>query len=97
MIGNHKNLRWQHRWAGTEVINTRVLVWEDEYDALNRQDGTIILPPDPPSLVNARPEQYPIDEYPVSTRYTMDGKVRVILPRVAYPQLRIATVQGDLP
>ena len=95
-IGNHKNLRWQMAWAGTEIINTRVLVWGDEYDIPNRQDGTIILPPDPPSLANARPEQYPIDENPVSTRYTLDGLVRAILPRAAYPQLRIASVQGNL-
>ena len=63
MIGNHENLRFQYEWSGTSLINKRVLVYEDEYDTPNRQLGTIILPPDPPAIMNARPEQYAIDEY----------------------------------
>ena len=62
MVGNQKNLQWQFEWQGTKLVNQRILVWEDEYDTPNRQLGTIILPPDPVSIVNARPEQYPIDE-----------------------------------
>ncbi len=61
-IGNQKNLRWQYQWSGTQLINTRVLVYEDEYDEPQRQLGTIILPPDPVSIPNTRPEIYPIDE-----------------------------------
>ena len=62
MVGNQKNLQWQYEWQGTKLVNQRVLVWSDEYDKPQRQLGTIILPPDPVSIVNARPEQYPIDE-----------------------------------
>ena len=62
-IGNQKNLLWQYEWAGTQLINTRALVYADEYDRPQRQLGTIILPPDPVSILNARPEQYPVDEY----------------------------------
>ena len=62
MIYNHPDLVWQHQWAGTQLINLRVLVGRDEYDTPNRQLGTIILPPDPVSVVQARPEPYPIDE-----------------------------------
>lgn len=62
MVGNQKNLLWQYEWAGTKLINQRVLVYPDEYDKPQRQLGTIILPPDPVSIVNARPENYPIDE-----------------------------------
>lgn len=62
MIGNHENLRWQMEWAGTGLINTHVAVYDDEYDIPNRQLGTIVLPPDPAPIRNARVEQYPIDE-----------------------------------
>lgn len=53
---------WQLDWAGTQLINKRILVSRDEYDEPQRQLGTIILPPDPVSIPNARPEPYPIDE-----------------------------------
>jgi hypothetical protein len=62
MINNQRNLRWQYEWAGTALINKRILVSPDEYDTPNRQLGTIILPPDPVSILNARPEPYSIDE-----------------------------------
>lgn len=62
MVGNQRNLCWQMEWAGTQIINTRVLVWEDELDIPQRQLGTIILPPDPVSIPYAMPEPYPIDE-----------------------------------
>ena len=61
-VGNHPNLKWQYQWSGTQLINTRILVYEDELDIPNRQLGTIILPPDPVSINQARPEPYPIDE-----------------------------------
>lgn len=94
-IGNHHNLRWQFEWAGTQLVNTRTLVYEDQYDTPQRQLGTYILPQDPVPIMNARPEQYFIDEYPVSTRYTMDGRVRVVAYK-PYPHERIVTVQGNL-
>ena len=61
-LDNQKNLVWQHEWAGTKLINKRVLVTPDMLDQPNRQLGTIILPSDPVSITNARPEPYPIDE-----------------------------------
>lgn len=79
MVGNHKDMVWQYDWAGTELINKRILIHRDEYDIPQRQLGTIVLPPDPIPIPNARPEQYLIDEVPVSTRYTMNGKIRVTL------------------
>ena len=95
-IGNHENLLWQKEWAGTGLINKRLLVYADEYDTPNRQLGTIVLPPDPLPVMNARPENYAIDEQPVSTRYTLDGRVRVT-KYAPYPQERIVSVQGNLP
>lgn len=94
---------WQYQWAGTGLINTRRLVYEFEYDEPQRQLGTIILPPDPSPIVNARPEQYSIDEQPVSTRVTTDGKIRVIAgvrgfgDRAAWVTERMVAVPGNRP
>ena len=62
MVGNQRDLRWQFDWAGTQLINKRILVWEDELDTPQPQLKTLILPPDPVSIRYARPEPYPIDE-----------------------------------
>lgn len=97
-VGNHENLCWQFDWRGTQLVNTRVLVYQDQLDIPQRQLGTIVLPPDPTPVRNARPEQYAIDEQPVSTRYTMDGRVRIVMQRgAAYYVERIVSVQGNLP
>ena len=61
-VAQHADLQWQLQWAGTQLINTRVLVAPDMLDVPQRQLGTIILPPDPVSVIQARPEPYPIDE-----------------------------------
>lgn len=96
-VGNHDNLSWQFDWRGTQLINTRVLVYADQLDTPQRQLGTIILPPDPLPVLNARPEQYAIDEQPVSTRYTMNGRVRIIMQHgAAYYIERIVSVKGNL-
>ncbi len=71
------------QWAGTQLINTGKLVFDDEYDEPQRQLGTLILPPDPVSIMNARPERYAMDEqtYRITQdgqqRYTMDGTARL--------------------
>ena len=61
-VGNHENMQWQYEYAGTQLINKHILVYPDELDEPQRQLGTIILPPDPPPIMNARPEPYDIDE-----------------------------------
>ena len=61
-VGNQRNLCWQMEWAGTQLINTRILCYADQLDIPQRQLGTIILPPDPVSIPYAMPEPYPIDE-----------------------------------
>ena len=77
MISNHENLRWQFDWRGQRLVNLRILVSEDELDEPQRQLGTIILPPDPPPIFNARPEQYAIDEETI--RYQQDGQARYLM------------------
>jgi len=98
MVGNLANMKFQFEWRGPKLQNTRVLVHEDELDEPQRQLGSpALLGPDPPALMNARPEPYAIDEYPVSTRYTMDGRIRVILQNPnGYNINLIATVQGGV-
>lgn len=61
-VGNHENMCWQFDWTGTGLINKQILVYPDQLDVPQRQLGTIIIPPDPPSIMNARVEQYAIDE-----------------------------------
>ena len=61
-VTNQKKLQWQFEWSGTQLVNLRFLVTPDMYDKPNRQLGTIILPPDPVSILNARPEPYQFEE-----------------------------------
>lgn len=61
-ITNHEKLSWQFDWRGTRLENLRVLVAPDMLDKPQRQLGTIILPPDPVGILNARPEAYVMEE-----------------------------------
>lgn len=61
-IGNLADFKWQMQWRGTSVKSTNMLVCQPCLDEPQRQLGTLILPPDPMSVMNARPEQYAIDE-----------------------------------
>lgn len=95
-VGNKEDLRWQYDWAGLTLVNQGVLVFEDEYDEPQRQLGTIILPPDPPPLMNARPENYAIDEYPVSALAVESGAVLVLDGRFPHPVEIILDVAGNI-
>lgn len=93
-------MRFQFEYAGTGLVNTRILVYEDMLDVPQPQFKTVILPPDPIPVMNARPENYAIDEQPVSVRYTTDGRIRVIagVPQgtgAAWVIERVVAVQGD--
>lgn len=59
---NHYMLSWQHQWRGVSLQNLRILVCEECLDKPSPFLRTIILPPDPPVIFNARPEPYEIDE-----------------------------------
>jgi hypothetical protein len=82
-IDNLEKLQWQYEWAGTQLINKRVLVTSDMLDTPQRQLGTIILPPDPLPLRNARPENYTVEEQTFritesgQQRYTLTGQARL--------------------
>ncbi len=74
-VTNLHKLRWQMEWSGAQLINTRFLVGADNYDTPQEQLRTLILPPDPPPLFNARVEPYVIDE--TDYRTTQDTEFRV--------------------
>ena len=95
-VGNKNNLRWQYEWAGLKLINKRILVYEDMYDEPQRQLGTIVLPPDPLPVMNARPENYAIDEYPVSTLTNEAGAVLMLDGNFPHPVEIILDVAGYL-
>jgi hypothetical protein len=55
---NHVNLSWQFDWAGAGLINKRLLVCNHCMDTPQQQLRSIVLPADPPVIMNARPEYY---------------------------------------
>lgn len=73
MISNHEDMSFQYDWAGTGLVNKKILVSQDELDIPQRQLGAVILPPDPMPILNARPENYAIDEASSQPYTTEDG------------------------
>ena len=73
-ITNHHKLIWQDQYAGLQLINVGLLVCDPCYDEPQQQLMTIILPPDPDPVFNARPENYVVDE--TDWRVTQDGEIR---------------------
>lgn len=96
-VVNHYKLNWQHEWTGTRLTNLRILVCDACLDDPQRQLGTIVIPPDPMPILNARPEQYALDEQPVSVRVTVNGDIRVVFGRgSAWVIERIVSVPGNI-
>jgi hypothetical protein len=64
---NHKDLSWQMDWRGPNIQNLRFLVCDSCRDK-PQQSGqrTIILPPDPIPIANARPQQFLVTDNPMS-------------------------------
>lgn len=69
------DLRWQYEFAGQQLQNLRLLVCHICYDTPQAQLKPRILPPDPMPTLNARPENFLLDDY--SLRTTEDGDTRV--------------------
>lgn len=55
---NHVDLSWQFDWAGAALVNKRLLVCDHCTDTPQQQLRTIVLPADPPVVMNARPEYF---------------------------------------
>ena len=65
---NRSALTWQYEWAGMQLYDTGVLVCTIGpkcYDIPQEQLRTIILPPDPPPIVNARVPNFDYEEQTV--------------------------------
>lgn len=67
---NHSNLRWQYQFAGTTVVNLRILVCPKCLDDMSPFLITPILPIDPPPVFDARPEPYSLDETSPTQEFT---------------------------
>jgi hypothetical protein len=61
-VGNKVNLVQQTEWRGLKVMPTGTWDYAEYIDKPQRQLGANILSADPEPLINARPEQYPVDE-----------------------------------
>ena len=59
---NHHDLRWNYQWAGTTIYNTRSLRCWRCVDVPQEQLRTIILPPDPMPIIEARVENFSYEE-----------------------------------
>jgi len=55
-------LTWQYDWRGTSMQNLKILVCPRCLDQPSPWYRSVFLPPDPPPIMNARPEPYAIDE-----------------------------------
>lgn len=71
---NRTALRWQAAWAGQHIYNIQVLVCGRCLDIPNEQLRTIVLPPDPPPIINARPPDFTYEEDgPIQTTLTANA------------------------
>lgn len=59
---NLRTLQYQYAWAGTNLINTQSLRCSRCLDVPNEQFRTIVIPPDPLPVLNARTENFAVDE-----------------------------------
>ncbi len=79
---NHRDLVWQYEWAGTQLINIGALVCTDTcVDIPQIQLKTIILPPDPYPILNARVEPFTLDE----TGPTQQLTCEIVTSQVSIP------------
>lgn len=69
------DLSWQFQYAGPSLQNLHLLVCRDCLDIPQPQLKPRILPPDPMPTLNARPENFLIDDY--NERVTEDADRRI--------------------
>lgn len=62
----HNKLSWQFEWTGPKLQNLRILVCPECLDKPQPNIRTIVIPPDPVPIMNARPENYVSDNNPLS-------------------------------
>lgn len=62
----HAQLSWDAQWIGPRLQNLRFLVCPSCRDKPQEQLRTIVLPPDPVAIMNARPENFVDATNPIS-------------------------------
>jgi len=79
---NHVDLSWQFDWAGAALINKRILVCDPCTDTPQQQLRTIVLPADPPVVMNARPEYFIAAsvDYRTTQGNTVNAKTGIPVP-----------------
>lgn len=80
---NHVDLQWQFDWAGAGLINKRLLVCGHCNDRPQQQLRSIVLPADPPVIMNARPENFveaSTDRRTTSVPATVNLKTGISVP-----------------
>ena len=89
---NRSKLVWQYEWAGMSLYSKGILVcYERCYDTPQEQLRTVILPPDPPPIVNARVPDFDYEEQTPKVRQFAGPKLP---PWGAGPQLQKCNQQG---
>lgn len=78
---NRTDLVFQMQWAGTHLYSTGSLVCKEFcFDTPNEQFRTIILPPDPPPVINSRVPNFEYEETgPVQSTLTATVDIGGIL------------------
>ena len=84
---NHVDLSWQFDWAGAGLINKRLLVCGHCNDTPQQQLRSIVLPADPPVIMNARPEYFIEAE--------TDYRTTSVFPPVVNAKTGILVPSGD--
>jgi hypothetical protein len=76
------DLSWQFDWAGSSLINKRILVCDPCMDTPQQQLRTIVLPADPPVIMNARPEYFIAAsvDYRTTQGNTVNAKTGIPVP-----------------
>lgn len=92
---NINELKWAYQWAGVELQNLRFLVCDICWDQPQPQLKTRIIPPDPMPTLNARPENFLVDDY--DYRVTEDGDIRVTETNVPRVDENVANNREDAP
>lgn len=104
---NRSSLGWQYEWGGMQLYNTGVLLCMEGnkcYDIPQEQLRTIILPPDPPPIVNARVPNFDYEEqtvmiYQFATPNLNQKQINANAPSPPWgagPQLEMCNQQGTV-
>ncbi len=90
---NHHQLRWQFDWAGTSLVNKRLLVCKTCCDVPQNQLRAIIIPADPLPIRNPRVEAYVADE--TNTRVTSGQNTVDPITNIPVPGGNTRVTQDD--